>query len=172
LDNLVEIQCRLPEISIGNEDTPIWKSNNSKFSYSETWNQLRVMLPEVDWFNIVWFPLAIPRHSFILWLTFRDVLTTKDRMSLWGYTGSIVCLFCHGQIKSKEHIFFSCSFSRRIWRVILANCGVDNPPVFGMMWLTGLKGECIIKAWGRQSITSGGRGMIYFMATLLNQKKL
>jgi hypothetical protein len=27
LDNLVEIQCRLPEISIGNEDAPIWKSN-------------------------------------------------------------------------------------------------------------------------------------------------
>jgi hypothetical protein len=27
LDNLVEIQCRPPEISIGNEDAPIWKSN-------------------------------------------------------------------------------------------------------------------------------------------------
>jgi hypothetical protein len=40
--NLVKIQCRLPEISIGNEDTPIWKSNNGKYSCSETWNQLRV----------------------------------------------------------------------------------------------------------------------------------
>jgi hypothetical protein len=27
LDKLVEIQCRIPKISIGNEDAPIWKSN-------------------------------------------------------------------------------------------------------------------------------------------------
>jgi len=34
----VEIQCRLPDISIGNKDTPIWKSSTGKYSYSETWN--------------------------------------------------------------------------------------------------------------------------------------
>jgi hypothetical protein len=27
LDKLVEIQCRIPKISIGNKDAPIWKSN-------------------------------------------------------------------------------------------------------------------------------------------------
>ncbi|XP_062147729.1 uncharacterized protein LOC133856689 [Alnus glutinosa] len=60
-ERLVEIQCRLPDISIGNKDTPIRKSST-----------------------------AIPRHSFILWLAFRDGLTTKYRMSLWGYTGSMI----------------------------------------------------------------------------------
>jgi hypothetical protein len=126
----LEIQCRLPEISIGNEDTPIWKSNTGKYSSSETWNQLRAKFPKVDWYNIVWFPLAIPRHSFILWLAFRDGLTTKYRMSLKGYTRSMVGLFCHEHIETKEHLFFSCSFSRRIWRVNLMDCGVVDPPVF------------------------------------------
>jgi hypothetical protein len=77
-DNLVEIQCGLPAISIGNIDTPIWKSSNGKFSCSETWNHLRDKYPVVDWYNLVWFSLAIPRHSFILWLTLRDALTTED----------------------------------------------------------------------------------------------
>jgi hypothetical protein len=90
---------------------------------------LRVKFPKVDWYNIVWFPLAIPRHFFILWLAFRDGLTTKYRMSLWGYTGSMVCLLCHGHIETKDHLFFSCSFSRRIWRVILTDCGVVDPLV-------------------------------------------
>jgi hypothetical protein len=100
-----------------------------KYSCFETWNQLRVKVLKVDWYNIVWFPLAIPRHSFILWLAFKDGLTTKYRMSLWGYTGSMACLFCHGHIETKEHLFFSCSFSQRIWRVILTDCGVVEPPV-------------------------------------------
>jgi len=51
-DNLVEIQCRLPEIPIGSEDLPVWKSSNGKFSCSETWNHLRVKYPKIDWFKV------------------------------------------------------------------------------------------------------------------------
>jgi hypothetical protein len=43
-NNLVEIQCGLLAISLGNVDTPIWKSSNGKFSCSETWNDLMLRL--------------------------------------------------------------------------------------------------------------------------------
>jgi hypothetical protein len=34
--------------------------------------------PEVTWFKVVWFPLAIPRHAFMLSLVFRGALVTKE----------------------------------------------------------------------------------------------
>ncbi|XP_062173652.1 uncharacterized protein LOC133879125 [Alnus glutinosa] len=38
----------------------------------------REKLPTVSWWKTVWFSKAIPRHSFILWLAFRDALPTKE----------------------------------------------------------------------------------------------
>lgn len=91
-DSLVEIQSCLHEVGIGDVDVPVWKSRNGIFSCSETWGSLRLKYPTVDWYSTVWFPLAIPRHSFILWLAFRDALTTKEKMCMWGFNGySAVC---------------------------------------------------------------------------------
>jgi hypothetical protein len=128
-ESLVEIQSPLPEVTIGTEDVPVWNSRKGTFSCSETWDKLRVKSPIVNRYNTVWFPLAIPRHSFILWLAFRDALNTKEKLCLWGFNCSSVYLFCHAQQESKEHFLFSCSFSRRIWRVLMADCLVVNPPV-------------------------------------------
>jgi hypothetical protein len=79
-ESLVEIQSRLPEVDIGVEDLPIWNSRNGVYSCSETWETLREKKPAMDWWKVVWFSLAIPRHSFLLWLVFRDALVTKERM--------------------------------------------------------------------------------------------
>jgi len=57
---LVNIQSQLPGIAIGTEDVPVWKSRRGIYSCSETWNSLRTKVPEVPWWQIVWFPLAIP----------------------------------------------------------------------------------------------------------------
>jgi len=37
-------------------------------------------------------PASIFRHSFLLWLVFRDALVTKQRMSGWSYTGQILSI--------------------------------------------------------------------------------
>jgi hypothetical protein len=50
-------------------------------------------------------------------------------MYLWGFSGSSVCLFCRGFQECKEHLFFSCCFSRRIWRVVMAGYSCVDPPV-------------------------------------------
>jgi hypothetical protein len=94
-ESLVEIQSRLPEVDIGDRDIPIWKSSKGVYSCAETWEQLRIKLPVIEWYNMVWYPLAIPRQPFILWLVCRDALRTKDRMCCWGFDGPMDCLFCH-----------------------------------------------------------------------------
>lgn len=37
-------------------------------------------------------------------------------------------LFCRATQESQTHLFFDCSFSRRIWRSIISDCLVSNPP--------------------------------------------
>jgi hypothetical protein len=84
-------------------------------------------IPEVAWDKL---SLAIPKHSFLIWLAFRDAIVTKHKMSGWGYTGDVNCLFSHGSMEDRNHLFFGCSFSRRVWRSIMAACLFDNLPLF------------------------------------------
>jgi len=96
---------------------------------AQTWEMLRTKLLEVGWHKIVWFELAIPKHAFILWLVFRNALSTKERMCCWGYVGSTLCIVCFACQESRDHLFFNCSFSKRIWRRVIADCLIWNPPV-------------------------------------------
>jgi len=125
-DLIVEIQNRLCDVAIGERDIPVWKTSRRIYSYYETWNCLRTKFTEVAWSHVVWFPLAIPRHAFLLWLVFRGALVTKERMCCWGYEGNTLCRFCYGGQESIDHIFFHCSFCRRIWRNLMALCLVQQ----------------------------------------------
>jgi hypothetical protein len=68
-ETMVHLQSQLPLVPIGEKDQPIW---------------------------FVWFNLAIPKHSFFLWLAMRDSLVTGEKMLRWGYGGDVNCVFCRG----------------------------------------------------------------------------
>jgi hypothetical protein len=94
-----------------------------------TWDHLRIKQPIAEWWKLVWFFLANPRHSFILWLVFKDALVIKHRMCRWGYVGSFLCVFCDACHESPEHLFFQCSFNRRIWRTLMVDCSFFDFPI-------------------------------------------
>jgi hypothetical protein len=58
---------------------------------------------------------------------FRDAIVTKEKMCGWGFVGNSLCLFFHSRQESSAHLYFKCSFSRRIWKAIMAKCLVDDP---------------------------------------------
>lgn len=64
------------------------------------------------------------------WLVFQDALTAGDRLVKWDYKGEICCVFCRNGVESKEHLFFKCSYSGRIWQEGMRRCTVDYPPVY------------------------------------------
>jgi hypothetical protein len=128
-DALVEVQSRLLEVEIVDADLPVWNSSSGQYSYAETSEKLREVHLVVNWWKLVWFPISIPCHSFMLWLVFRDALVTKKRMCGWGYAREVLCPFCYGCIESHEHLFFKCSFSRQIWTKIMAKCSILNAPL-------------------------------------------
>jgi hypothetical protein len=128
-DSLVEIQSRLPEVLLGESDKPIWTASNSgTFVCADTWEALRSRHEMVNWWPLVWFAYAIPKQAFVLWLTMRDSLTTGARLASWGFKGDVLCLFCRHCLESRDHLFFECGFSSRIWKACLVRCLVDNPP--------------------------------------------
>jgi hypothetical protein len=120
---LVEIQCRLPEVSLGLVDKPVWHiARKGSYVCSNTWEFLRGKKHDVLWWHLIWFPLAIPKQAFILWLAVQNRLTTGDRLLVWGFQGDINCVFCRHGVESRDHLFFDCSFSFRIWRTCMQRC--------------------------------------------------
>lgn len=64
---LVNIQSKLPMVRIGVVDQPIWVlSKKGTYTSSETWNAICSKLPKFNWRNLIWFPIAIPKHALIL----------------------------------------------------------------------------------------------------------
>lgn len=83
------------------------------FSSLQTWKQIRVHHPTVPWSKIVWFPQAIPRFSFIVWLALMDRLSTGTRSRGWGCIQP--CLLCGEPDKTRDHMFFVCPYSFTVW---------------------------------------------------------
>lgn len=40
--------------------------------------------------------------------------------------GDVLCVFCRHCIEGRDHLFFQCGFSKRIWQAILKICLVDE----------------------------------------------
>jgi hypothetical protein len=48
-------------------------------------------------------------------------------MLKWGFNVDGNCVFCRNAIETRNHIFFDCSFSKRIWRNVMALCLISDP---------------------------------------------
>ncbi|XP_062158782.1 uncharacterized protein LOC133866268 [Alnus glutinosa] len=84
-EELVTIQSRLPKIVIGASDNPVWTvARKETYVSSNTWNALRKKKSEVSWWPLIWFPYAIPKQAFLMWLAVRNHLATGDRLTAVG----------------------------------------------------------------------------------------
>lgn len=99
----------------------------------------------MDWHRVFWYPKAIPKHAFILWVAINNRLATKDKLRLWGLNSNDTCVLCNGQAECRNHLFFECSFSADIWKKVLILCAVRRHPRYWqneLLWAThGLKGN-------------------------------
>lgn len=91
----------------GENDYKAW------FSLTKIWDQVRERSPTVTWSELVWFPQAIPRFSFIAWLAVRNRLSTGDRTQVWGEHQH--CRLCGEPQETRDHIFFGCPYTYTVW---------------------------------------------------------
>jgi hypothetical protein len=103
---LVDIQCCLPEVHLGFVK-PVWTIGRKGSNVSsETWDFLRDKKPDVDWWHLIWFPHAIPKHAFVLWFAVQNRLTTGDRLLVWGFKGETLRDFCRHGVESRDRLSF------------------------------------------------------------------
>ncbi|RAL50968.1 hypothetical protein DM860_005324 [Cuscuta australis] len=68
---------------------------------------------KVQWNWFVWNKFTIPKHQFIQWLGWKDRLQTKTRLARYMNI-STHCVLCSVHIEDKEHLFYSCPYTRGI----------------------------------------------------------
>jgi hypothetical protein len=66
---------------------------------------------------------VIDQYVFILWLAFRDALTTWEKMCGWEYSGGSLCLFCRAM---QENVVLAREFGGLLCQI---NCRMIDPPV-------------------------------------------
>jgi hypothetical protein len=70
----VEIQSRLPEVSIGEVDQPVWGTKSGVFSSAETWKELRKKKKKA-WSGMAWGSLVLCSYSYISMLSSFGLLS-------------------------------------------------------------------------------------------------
>ncbi|GJU35720.1 RNA-directed DNA polymerase, eukaryota, reverse transcriptase zinc-binding domain protein, partial [Tanacetum coccineum] len=120
-----------PLLIEGKKDKVFWRTKLGRykdFSVSTVWNDIRECSVIVPWVKLVWFSQCIPRHAFMVWLAFHGRLKTQDLMGVWEKKDDMRCVFCKNVPDSHDHLFFECSFSRRIWDCLKCMVRMDHAP--------------------------------------------
>ncbi|CAA7061592.1 unnamed protein product [Microthlaspi erraticum] len=125
------------------------------FSSRQVWNCIREKKPEVPWANTIWHKARIPKHAFTAWLFVLNRNPTLDRITRWDFELEQTCLLCGLEAESRNHLFFSCTFSRQVWEVILLKLGIQSPLYqwdVVLQWLPAATGSgdlslALLQAW-------------------------
>ena len=79
-----------------------------------------------DWHRVLWASLSIPKHVLITWMAILNRLPTMDRLEAWEMEVVALCGLCQNERKSRDHLFFYCSYSISIWKEVLRLCGLGR----------------------------------------------
>ena len=104
------------------EDISTWRGKmgyKPNFSTRETWDKLREVNEKQMWAKGVWFSMATPKFAFIVWLAMKNRLSTMDRIAKWSQGVDNVCVLCHTEAETRDHLFFKCSYSDQLWRYLV-----------------------------------------------------
>ncbi|KAG2326666.1 hypothetical protein Bca52824_009394 [Brassica carinata] len=118
------LKLRLQGLAL-DTDIRLWKgvgdSFKPQFNTQQTWQLTRLHTPRVNWSKAVWFRGATPRYSVLTWIAVHDRLATRTRIQRWSPQADAQCVLCSGHLETREHLFFSCSYSKQIWKGLTAN---------------------------------------------------
>lgn len=123
------------------DDSYLWKADHqapsNKFSAAKAWLALNPQDPIIPWHKSVWFKNHIPKHAFMTWVVAWNRLHTRDMLRRWIINVPSSCILCNSRDESRDHLFFDCVFSTRIWRHFTVKANL-NPPtqfLYCLLWL-------------------------------------
>ncbi|OMO64389.1 hypothetical protein CCACVL1_21795 [Corchorus capsularis] len=116
-----------------------WSQPDYTYQISLIYDKLRRQNSRVVSYNI-------HKHSIITWMAILDRLPTRDRLSSWNL--QLDCVLCGQHSDCRDHIFFACDYSKKLWERILKACrltrSIDNWQ-YELQWATSrLKGKSLL----------------------------
>jgi zinc-binding in reverse transcriptase len=74
------------------------------------------------WPTIPWRLTIPPKVKLFLWLLLQDKLLTNENLVKRNWPGGSKCMLCDVTLlETSCHLFFSCSYSQRVWADIMPN---------------------------------------------------
>ncbi|XP_013639777.1 PREDICTED: uncharacterized protein LOC106345056 [Brassica oleracea var. oleracea] len=129
IETQVQLQAYLMTITLTeDQDYYEWEINgqvSERFKTGELYAYLCAERADVQWSKAVWFSGGIPRHNFHTWLSVLDRIPTRDRLISWGIKVDANCLLCNSMPESRNHLFFSCSFSFQLWSKVASRLEIQ-----------------------------------------------
>ena len=80
---------------------------------SKAYDFFRPTRIKMIWARDVWNSAVMPKHAFVLWLSVKSKLLTKDKLHFLDIDRS--CGLCGTCEETHQHVFFQCSVSSQIW---------------------------------------------------------
>ncbi|XP_013705347.1 uncharacterized protein LOC106409230 [Brassica napus] len=118
-DRQVQIQAILSSVTLSQlPDEYEWTIEGKvwlKYQTGTIYKLLKNHAQTVPWKGAIWNSGGVPRHSFHAWLVTLNRLPTRDRLLSWGLAVPATCLLCNQGDESRDHLFFSCTFSSELW---------------------------------------------------------
>ncbi|XP_035843943.1 uncharacterized protein LOC110931624 [Helianthus annuus] len=131
--NVYPVLFQLPSMNLSNTpDQILWQNSEGKivpFASKDVWNTIRIRDQQKDWSKFVWSAFNIPKHAFLCWLILKRKLWTQDRILQWnrkvhGSMNQMCCLLCYADLETHDHLFFQCSYSEKVWRIVRSKVGM------------------------------------------------
>ena len=102
------------------EERVLWLGRpDGEFTFASALEVIRDMVSKVDWAPIIWFRWHVPKYAFHVWVMMLNRAPTKDRLLRWGLNVDPLCVFCRQGSEDREHLYFQCCFTKRIWQQIM-----------------------------------------------------
>ncbi|XP_024964671.1 uncharacterized protein LOC112504947 [Cynara cardunculus var. scolymus] len=121
----------LPSLNDSIRDHVLWGddcTSCSRFEVRNAWASLEGSYPVVPWYKSVWFSGHIPKHAFCLWLACQRRLPTQDRLLWKDEPPDLECSLCGQSVDSHAHLFFQCTFARKVWDNVLRIVDLTTMP--------------------------------------------
>nr|BAD05496.1 cyst nematode resistance protein-like protein [Oryza sativa Japonica Group]BAD05668.1 cyst nematode resistance protein-like protein [Oryza sativa Japonica Group] len=135
-------QDKEQQLSLNQEDDTIrWKLTPDGFFSVSSAYDLFFMAREVSLSGqLVWQTKAPSKVRFFLWLATKSRCLTADNLAKRGWPHQDQCVLCQRQQEDCLHLFVSCDYTKRVWRLLRDWINVDFP-------LPGQDGETLADWW-------------------------
>ncbi|XP_074304440.1 uncharacterized protein LOC141639159 [Silene latifolia] len=102
-------------------------SPENEYTIARGYDLLRDKDEKINWHNMVWNKLTIPKHGFMAWIYQHKNMNTNEKLYKLGISTDDTCYICGYQTETMDHLFFTCDYSKEVIKIVGQWIGIMLP---------------------------------------------